>query len=96
MHPFVQIQVVMLRLCYISRLSDYIIGSVIERVSVYWHKVSFTSGSYSFLGAYFLTLLHHNHNLTSNHVVMFSCHIYIFNIHFHNSVQIFVLSPLRP
>ncbi len=28
-----------------------IIGSVIERVSVYWHKFSFNSGSYSFLDA---------------------------------------------
>ncbi len=49
-----------------------VIGSVKERVSVYWHKV--TSGSYTFLDASFLiTLLHHNHNLTSNyHVFMFS------------------------
>ncbi len=49
-------------LCILSYLIN-IIGSVIERVSVYWHKVSFTSGSSSFL-----LLLHHN--LTSNHVFM--------------------------
>ncbi len=53
MHPFVQIQVVMLSLCYVS---IPIIGSVIERVSVYWHTVSFTSGSYSFLDAYFFNI----------------------------------------
>ncbi len=42
----------------------------------------------------FLTLLYHK--LTSNHVLMFSCHISNFNINFHNSLQIFSLSPLRP
>ncbi len=70
-----------------------IIGSVKEQIPVYLHKVSFTSGSYSFLDASFLiTLLHHN--LTSNHVFidMFSHHIFIFNIHFHNSIQIFIIS----
>ncbi len=51
---------------YLSYLIN-IIESVIERVSVYWHTVRFTSGSY-YLDAAFLTLLHHNHNLTSNHV----------------------------
>ncbi len=53
---------------YLSYLIN-IIGSVIEQVSVYWHKISFTSGSYSFLDT-FLTLLHYN--LTSNHAFMFS------------------------
>ncbi len=61
MHYFVQIQVVMLRLCDVIHLRYLIniLGSVLERVSVYWHKVSVTSGSYSFL----ITLLHHNNNL---------------------------------
>ncbi len=91
MHYFVQIQVVMLRLCDVIHLSYLIniLGSVLERVSVYWHKVSVTSGSYSFL----ITLLHHNNNL---HVFnnQCSCHFFIFNIHYHNSLQL--LSPLQP
>ncbi len=40
---------------YLSYLIN-IIGSVIERVSVYWHKVSFTSGSFSFLDASFFNI----------------------------------------
>ncbi len=55
-----------------------IIGSVIEWVSVYWHTVSFTSGSSYFLDAYFFTLLHHNHNLTSNNVFIDMFHVIFF------------------
>ncbi len=77
MHPFVQIQVVMLHLFYVSKLSDYYqrkcprMGfSLLTLSQLHLRQLFF------FRCLFFLTLLHHN--LTSNHVFMFSCHIFIF------------------
>ncbi len=59
MHPFVQIQVVTSVMYRSYRINT--IGSVIERVSVYWHKQLHLRQLFFFLDASFLiTLLHHN------------------------------------
>ncbi len=60
-----------------------IIGSVIERVFSYWHKVASLQAAIPFLEAFFYNI-GCNHNLTSNHVFMSYFNLYI---NFHNILR---------